>query len=234
VKRFFRYLPLPLLLGFALPLAQAQSEFNLAVGFGAAQDKAATAGVEGNPSSTNYFGPCTVGSADPTCIGPSKLNSFMMGFQGSLILWKHIGVGADVTFEPAKQAYVTYPASIISEGGYNLQSRATFFDIDAVVQPVRTPKVALQILGGIGDANLKFYAATTSTTAVIGTQSYSQYFGSSNHFQVHGGIGVALFVKGGLFVRPQIDIHYVNNMTQFGSNIVTEETVWLGYNWGSH
>lgn len=233
MRRIFRYLPLVSLLGFMLPLAQAQSEFNIAVGFGSAQSKATNTGVEGDPNSPNFFGPCSTGSS-ATCASPSALKSFMMGFRGDLMLWKHFGVGADVTFQPAKQNYVTYSPAVINAGGYNLQSRTTFYDFDGMVQPLRTPKVALQLLGGIGGANLKFYANSTSTNAVIGSQTYSQYFGSSNHFQVHGGVGVNIFVKGSLFIRPQFDVHYVHNLTQFGSNVVTEETVWVGYNWGSH
>jgi hypothetical protein len=233
VKRIFRYLPLVLLLWFTLPFAQAQSEFNLAVGFGSAQDKAVANGIEGNPNSTNFFGSCAAGSST-TCIAPTGLRSFMMGFRGDLMLWKKFGVGADVTFEPGKQNYVTYPASVIQTGGYNLQSRTTFFDFDGIVQPVRTKKAAVQLFAGIGGANLKFYANSTSTDAIIGSQSYSQYYGSSNHFQVNGGIGVNLFVTDSLFIRPQFEVHYVNNLSQFGSNMVTEETVWIGYNWGSH
>jgi hypothetical protein len=35
-----------------------------------------------------------------------------------------------------------------------------------------------------------------------------------------------------VFIRPQIDIHYVTNFTQFGRNAVPEATVWLGYSFG--
>lgn len=233
MRRIFRYLPLVFLLGFTMQYGQAQSEFNVAVGFGSAQDKASANGVEGDPNSTNFFGTCTPGSTT-TCIAPTALKTFMMGFRGDLMLWKHFGVGAQATFQPGKQDYVTYPAALVQAGAYNLQSRTTFFSFDGIAQPVRTEKVALQLLGGIGGANIKFYANSTSSNALTGNQSYSQYFGSSNHFQVHGGVGVNVFVKGSLFIRPQFDIHRVFNLTQFGRSVVTEESVWVGYNWGSH
>jgi hypothetical protein len=67
---------------------------------------------------------------------------------------------------------------------------------------------------------------------VLGSQSSSQYFQSSNHFQVHGGVGVQIYLTDHVFLRPEFDIHYVNNLTEFGSKIVTQEMVWLGYSWG--
>jgi hypothetical protein len=55
---------------------------------------------------------------------------------------------------------------------------------------------------------------------------------STNHFQVHGGVGVEIYLTDHIFVRPQFDVHYVRNLTQFGSNLVKTEMVWLGYSWG--
>ena len=41
-----------------------------------------------------------------------------------------------------------------------------------------------------------------------------------------------IFVKDNIFIRPQFDVHYVPNLHQFGSNVVTEESVWVGYRFG--
>jgi hypothetical protein len=49
---------------------------------------------------------------------------------------------------------------------------------------------------------------------------------------VHGGVGVEIYITDHIFVRPQFDVHYVRNLSQFGSSVVTSETVWLGYNCG--
>jgi hypothetical protein len=157
----------------------------------------------------------------------------MMGFRGNVMLWKHLGIGGDVSFQPGKQDYAVFPSSAIQAGGANLQSRTTFYDVDAVLQPVKTKRAALSLLGGIGGANLKFYASGSVSDAVLGTQNFSQFYGSSNHFQVHGGAGVDIFVTNHVFVRPQFDLHYVRNLTQFGRNAVTQESVWVGYRWGS-
>jgi hypothetical protein len=107
----------------------------------------------------------------------------------------------------------------------------TLFDFNGIYQPVHTKKVAVKLEGGIGDANLKFYE-NASSSSVLGSQNSSQYFGSANHFQVHGGLGVQIYINDHIYIRPEFDVHYVRNLTQFGSNIVTSEMVWVGYSWG--
>ena len=42
-----------------------------------------------------------------------------------------------------------------------------------------------------------------------------------------------IYVSGNFFIRPQFDIHYVPNFIQFGTNLVTEEMVWVGYSFGN-
>ena len=91
----------------------------------------------------------------------------------------------------------------------------------------------MKIEGGIGGAKTSFSYTQTSCvgTAVCSTQS--QAVGSSNHFQVHAGIGVQIFLTEHVFIRPQFDFHYVPGLTdQFGSNMVPAATVWLGYSLG--
>jgi Outer membrane protein beta-barrel domain len=227
----FRYFLLTSLLAFSLQLANAQSELNVAVGFGTAQASASGGGIQGNPNSFNFFGACTPGSS-ATCSPSKELSGLMMGFRGNVLLTKHFGIGADVSFQPGKQDYATFPSSAIQAGGANLQSRTTFYDVDAVVQPLKGRRAALELLAGIGGANLKFYATGSSNDAVLGTQNFSQLYGSSNHFQVHTGAGVNIFLTKNVFVRPQFDLHYVTNLNQFGRNAVTQESIWVGYRWG--
>jgi len=160
-----------------------------------------------------------------------------MGFGGDLMLWKklggQLGVGAEVGFQPAKENYINLNASAAASGlsSESIQSRMTLFDFNGIYEPVNNKKVTLKLEGGIGVANLKFYESGSSSS-VLGSQSQSQYFQSANHFQVHGGVGVQIYVSGNFFIRPEFDVHYVRNLTQFGSNIVTAEMVWVGYSWG--
>jgi hypothetical protein len=227
VKRICRYLPLLVVLLFSMPFVHAQSGFDLAVGFGAAQDKASSTQVDQNLQA------CTVNDIAPPCVPSASLSTFMLSFGGDLMLWKKFGVGADVSVQPSKQTFVNLNASAALNGVNTLalQSRMTLYDFNGIFQPVKTKKVALKLIGGIGGANLKFYESGSSSS-IIGSQNFSQYFQSSNHFQVHGGVGVQIYLTDHIFVRPQFDVHYVHNLTEFGRNVVTEETVWLGYTLG--
>jgi hypothetical protein len=213
---------------FCMQFASAQSAFDINMGFGAAQDKANSTQIDQN------LNPCTVNDTAPPCVSTPSLSTFMMGFGGDLMLWKKFGVGAEVAFQPGKQTYVDLSSSAASAGlnTLSLKSRVTLYDFDGIYEPVNTKKVALKLKGGIGGANIKFYESGSASNSVIGSQNYTQYYGSSNHFQVHGGIGVQIYLTDHVFIRPEFDIHYVHNLTQFGRNIITQEMVWVGYSWG--
>jgi hypothetical protein len=210
-----------------IQLASAQSAFNLNIGVGAVQDKAASGQVD------QTLNPCTAGDLYGPCVSTPSLSGATIGFGGDLMLWKKFGIGAEVGFQPAKETYVNLNASAAANGlnSLSVQSRMTLFDVNGIFEPVNTKKVALKLEGGIGGANLKFYESGSSSS-VLGSQNSSQYLSSTNHFQVHGGVGVEIYITDHIFVRPQFDVHYVRNLSQFGSSVVTSETVWLGYNGG--
>ena len=232
MKRIFRYLPLLLASASCIPYAAAQSTFDFNVGFGAVQDKAASQGIDSNPV-TGVFFSCQF-STDPTCVNTKSLSGFMLGFGGNLILWKHFGVGVDVSLQPGKQNYATFQQEVVSTQtpGFSIQSRTTFYDFNGIYLPYRAKKAEIQLIGGVGGANIKFYEAEQSSDVLAGAQNISQYYGSGNHFQVHGGAGVQIYLTDKIYLRPEFDIHYVTNMNQFGRNLVTEEMVWLGYSFG--
>jgi hypothetical protein len=228
VRRICRYFPLFLLL-FCIQFAHAQSGFDLNIGFGAAQDKA-----HGPIDLTTIdLGPCaTPGS--PNCANPSSLSGFMLGFGGNLMLWKKFGVGADIKLQPNKPDYLVISQQSASAGtiGEKLQTRLTFYDFNGIFQPVNEKKVAVQLVGGIGGANIKFYDNQSSSSSILGNSNSTQFIQSANHFQVHGGVGVQIYLTDHVFVRPEFDLHYVPNFQQFGRNVVTSEMVWLGYSFG--
>jgi hypothetical protein len=227
VRRISRYLPLLSVLFCGLQLASAQSDFDLNIGVGAVQAKAASGQVDQN------LNPCTTGDLYGPCVSTPALSGATIGFGGDLMLTKKFGFGAEAAFQPAKQTFVNLNASAAAAGVNSLAvtSRMTLFDFNGIYQPVNTKKVAVKLEGGIGDANLKFYESASSSS-VLGSQNSSQYFGSANHFQVHGGLGVQIYINDHIYIRPEFDVHYVRNLTQFGSNLVTSEMVWLGYSWG--
>jgi len=209
VIRYCRFLPVLFCVSFAF--AQSAAEIN--VGFGTAHDKASSTGYD---SGTGLS--CTTGS---TCVRTPALSGFFMGFGGTIMLSKHAGFGGEASLQPAKQDYA------------GLNSRQIFYDVDAVYAPVNEKKVSLRLLGGIGGATTRYSVTQSSCvgTAVCSTQTAS--YGSSNHFQIHAGAGVQVYVTEHIFIRPQFDIHYVPSFTnQWGSNLAPGAMVWLGYSVG--
>jgi hypothetical protein len=218
---------------FVLPLvclqfANAQSGIDFAVGFGGASAPAAKTGLD------TSLNPCTLGSAG--CQKTPSLSTFMLGVGGDLMLWNHFGVGMEANFEPGKKDYVILTQQSAGAGGgaftEKLQSRITLYDFNGIFQPIKSKVASVKISGGIGGANVKFYDSGSSTSGLLGTQNFSQYFASSNHFQVHGGAGVQIYLKEHLFIRPEVNVHWVRNLNQFGRDSVLRYTVWLGYTFG--
>ncbi len=162
------------------------------------------------------------------------MSGFALGIGVNLMLWKHFGVGMDASLQPGKQNYAELPANpLYGLPPSTIQSRVTFYDFNGILQPVSTKKASLQLIGGIGGVNTKFYENYVASGSPLGSSNYSQYASSANHFQVHGGVGVQLYVSGNIFVRPQFDIHYAPNLTeQFGSNAAWQGMVWVGYTFG--
>jgi hypothetical protein len=209
------------------PFASAQSLIDLNIGFGAAQAKAASTGIEVQQYT---FAACAIGSAG--CAKTPALSGFNMGFGVNMMLWKHFGVGMDATLQPGKQTYVNIPANFTyGLPASKLQSRVIFYDFNGIYQPVNTSKGTLQLIGGVGGTNVRFYQ-NYSGSSLIGNYNQSQYASSANHFNLHAGVGVQLYVSGNFFIRPQFDLHYVPNFEQFGRNLVTQEMVWVGYTIG--
>jgi hypothetical protein len=226
VKRICRHLPLFLLL-FAIHFANAQSGFDVNIGFGATHD-----GSFGQIDQNTLL-PCNAPGSTGVCTNADSLSGFNLGFGANLMLWKRFGIGGEVVTQPAKQDYLVLQANTPGAVGATLQTRTTFYDFDGIFQPVNEKKVAVQISGGVGGANVKFYENLTSTGTVLGNSSSSQFAGSANHFQVHVGFGVQLYITDHVFVRPQFDLHFAPNLNQqFSSNAAIGGTVWLGYSFG--
>jgi hypothetical protein len=117
-----------------------------------------------------------------------------------------------------------------------LTYRPSFYDFNVIWHPLgKSPRVVPEIQGGIGGVNIKFYESQSGClSGSIGCSTVSQYYASDNHFQVHFSGGVRLYVKGGIYLRPQVDLRYVPNLNEFGSDFVPEYDVVLGYTFGEH
>jgi Outer membrane protein beta-barrel domain len=225
VRSIRPYLPLLLALLVCLPFAQAQSQVDFNIGFGGAH--ASSLGLV----DINTLNPCS-NLAGETCANTPALSGFFLGFGGNLMLWKHLGIGVDVALQPAKQNYLTFQTASAGVIGDVLQTRVTFYDFDAIYAPYSTKRVQIQLKGGIGGANVKFYENFSQSSTVLGNTNSSQFAGSANHFQVNAAGGVQLYLTDHFFIRPEGGLHWVNNFAQFGSNVVPYGMVWVGYSIG--
>jgi opacity protein-like surface antigen len=208
------------LLLFGASLASAQTSFDVNVGFGSAWDSANGGGID-NAASLNAFGSCTVGSGDPNCQSLPKLNGFFLGFGGDLMFNKHLGAGFEASLQPSQEGYGP------------LNSRQTFYDVNAIYAPVTTKRASLLLEGGIGGARTSFSLTQSGCVGTAVCSTSTEPVGAANHFQVHVGVGVQIFLTEHIFIKPEFDLHYVPGLTnQFGSDAVPEGMLWVGYSFG--
>lgn len=216
------YLALAGLAFLGASAANAQTAFDVNLGFGSAHDSATGAGID-NANSLNAYGACTPGTGDIYCESTPTLGGFFLGFGGDLMLYKHLGVGAEFNITPARSNYGP------------LQYRQLFYDFNAIYAPISTKRVALQLQGGIGGARTSFAVSESGCVGTAVCSTEVEPVGNASHFQVHVGVGVQIYLTEHIFIRPQFDYHYVNGFTnQFGSDSVPEGMVWIGYSFGEH
>ena len=227
MKSVFRLSPLLALL-FCASVASAQYSVDAHVGVGYAWDKSNNQGIDNANSPNNAFGPCTSSPlanpvADPYCETTSSLNSVLLGIGGDIMFKKHYGVGAQIDFQPAKKDYGP------------LQFRQTFYDFNGIYAPLSTKRAVLHIEGGVGGARTGFSYTQTGCVGTAVCSTSSSAVGTATHFDVHVGAGVMLFVTNHIFIKPQIDLHYVPGFTnQFNSNLAPSAMVSVGYSSGDH
>jgi hypothetical protein len=225
VKRNFLYLLLFCTLCLS-PLVAQKGTVDLGFGVGTVHDKATGTGIDAN----SLLG-CTV-ATDPACVNTGHLAGVMMGFSGNYMLTKRFGAGAEVSFQPAKQDYAVLSTTANNAGvGETIQSRLTFYDFNGTARVASSKRAAVDVTGGFGGANLKFYD-NINVASALGNSSQAQALTSANHFQLHAAVGIPFYVKDRFFIRPQFDIHYVPSFDQYGSNLVPQATIWVGYSFG--
>jgi hypothetical protein len=145
-------------------------------------------------------------------------------FGGDFMVTPHFGLGAETDFRFSQGAYA------------GLSYRPLFYDFNGIWLPTahRLKRVVPELQAGLGGVNVKFYDSQSFCNAFTGCSSSNNFIDSSNHFQVHLEAGVRFYVTSHLFVRPQVDAHYVNNFFQFGSNWVPQYGASVGWSFGEH
>lgn len=135
-----------------------------------------------------------------------------------VIFHKRIGFGFDTSWRGGQG---TYP-------NFGIPYRPILLDFNAVYQPRISKKAGLDLVGGIGWQDTRFYSSNY-TCSFVSCINYT----SSNHFLVDLGAGVRYYVWGHVFVRPEVRYyHIINNDVDFTSGNIIRMGASIGYTIG--
>ena len=149
-----------------------------------------------------------------------KLTGLLATVGGSFMLTPHFGAGAEFSWKPSTSNYA------------GLNYRPLFYDFNGVWQPVKSKYFVPEVQAGIGGASVRFSANSQQCDQLVGCSTVSLGSESSSHFQTHFGVAGRFYATRHIFVRPAIDVHWVNNFFQFGSNWVPQYSFGVGYSFG--
>jgi hypothetical protein len=166
-------------------------------------------------ASAGSNGLVTTNNAGALVTAPS-LDGVFGTIGGAVMLKPSYGVGAQVSWRFTQADYLIYTY------------RPIFYDFNGIWTPSLGKRVMPEFQAGFGGASFRFYDASQPYYD-YNTGRYSTFAGSSNHLQLHLAGGLRVFFKPHLFVRPQLDYHWVRNLNEFGSNSVPEFSVAIGY-----
>jgi hypothetical protein len=142
-------------------------------------------------------------------------------FGGAIMLKPHFGFGGQVSLRFAQGDFAGF--------GY----RPIFYDFNGIWTPqiYKIEKVIVpEFQGGLGGLNLRFYDPSTYYYD-YNSGRYTNFAGSSNHFQLHAAAGLRFKLKPRVWVRPMVDYHWVRNLdrNEFGSNNVFSYSIAIGF-----
>jgi hypothetical protein len=185
-------------------------------GVGSAMDTAAT--TPGCPSGQ-------ILDSTNNCVAAAKMGGAFAVFGGDFMITPHLGFNTEYSIHFSQADYLP------SDG---LKVRPSFYDFNAIYQPVAGSARIVPVLeGGLGGAKMSFYFNQQSCVTPSVCTNQSGFFGSTNHFQVHGAAGVKLYVTPTIFIKPQFDARWVRNLNQqYGRNFVPEYSVAVGVTFG--
>jgi len=144
-------------------------------------------------------------------------------FGADLMIKPHLGINGEYAFRFAQADYL--PSA-------GLKFRPSFYDVNAVWEPVRGKGIVPILEGGFGGASVALYFTQQCITGKTCTSTTPAGF-SAHHFQVHLAVGLKIYIRHSLFIKPQVDFHFVTNFTnQFERSFVPRYTASVGYTFG--
>jgi len=184
------------------------------------QAQSASGYLAGGTATDSSTGPLNTLGAGVTFNTPS-MGGLFGTVGGDVIFYHHrLGVGAEYSFRKDRGPYA------------GLAYRPVFYDVNAVYYPLTNVgrRFTPEIQGGVGRSELTFYDTPQfCLIAPQGCRSTNAEIETQNHLQLHFSGGVRISIWKGIFVRPQVDIRWIHNFTDFGSSFVPEYTLAVGY-----
>ena len=135
---------------------------------------------------------------------------------GDFLLRKHLGIMGEISWRASQGLY----------NGYQ-PYRPIFWDFGAIYLRNVAKRAAVEVTAGIGAESTRFYTNYYNCN-YLGCTPYA----TSNHFMGAFGGGLKLYVKGGLFVRPEGRFYLVNNNVEYTSSRVFRFGGSIGYTFG--
>ncbi len=125
----------------------------------------------------------------------------------------HTGVQGEIAWRWNNSTYLP--------GNLNLPFKPLFYDFNAIYvsKPIRR-RFAIELLGGAGVQNTRFYVQACKGSACYGT---------TNHFMVDFGGGIKYYVWRHFFLRPEGRYFLVRNNTEFSSDHAVRYGASIGY-----
>jgi hypothetical protein len=138
------------------------------------------------------------------------------GFSGDVLFWHDLGLGGEIYWKANQGSY----------GGSGGQPfRPLFLDFNAVYAPKLASHTYLELLGGMGALDTRFYGVQSCTNICTN-------YASDKHFMADFGAGLKIYPARNFFIRPEAKLYLVNNNLNFSSPRVTRYGLSIGYTFG--
>jgi hypothetical protein len=174
----------------------------------------------GGTATSPSVGPMNTLDAGTTYDTPT-MSGFFATLGADVIFFHNLGIGAEISSRDGRAPYA------------GLTYHPSFYDVNAVYRP-RTflERIAPELQAGYGEANLNFYYTTEICYKLPQgcTSANGEVFSADNH-QVHFSGGLRIYAYKGFFIRPQVDVRWVqgNFTTYFGRSWVPQYSAAIGY-----
>ena len=153
---------------------------------------------------------------DGTLYHTPSLGGPFANLGASVFFGKHVGAGAEIAWRPAQGDYA------------GIKYRPSFYSFDAIYRfrLGQRKRVEPELRAGIGGARVRYF---------FDDQPFCDAFPGcpdSTHFQTHLAAATRIFLTDHFFLRPAVDVHYVNHFSEFGSNWAPRYSFGIGYSLG--